>query len=128
MGYAPGMPFAPSDLAVLEATEEIQIETRAAADAPPHRTIIWVMTDGPDAFIRSVKGTTARWYREATGHPGIVVHAAGHTLPARVVAAPDPASVARTNAALERKYTGIDGFAEMLVPDTFPTTLRLEPA
>lgn len=128
MGYAPGMPFAPSDLAVLSAAEEIEIETRAAPDAPLHRTIIWVMTDGPDAFIRSVRGTAARWYREATARPVIVVRAAGRTLPARVVPAADASSVARTNAALERKYTGIDGFAEMLVPDTFPTTLRLEPA
>ena len=128
MGYAPGMPFAPAELAVLATAEEIEIETQATADAPSHRTIIWVMTDGPDAFIRSVRGTAARWYREATAHPRIVVRAAGRTLPAQVVPAPDPVSVARTNAALGRKYTGLDGFAEMLMPDTFPTTLRLEPA
>ena len=53
------MPFAPDDLAVLEEAEEIEIETRAAADAPLHRTIIWVVTDGPDAFIRSVRGAAA---------------------------------------------------------------------
>ena len=52
MGYAPAMPFAPADLAALEAAEEIEIETRAAADAPVHRTIIWVVTDGADAFVR----------------------------------------------------------------------------
>jgi hypothetical protein len=86
------------------------------------------VTDGPDAFIRSVKGSTARWYREAVTQPDIVVHAAGRILPVRVVPAADASSVARTNAGLERKYTGIEGFAEMLVPDTFPTTLRLEPA
>ena len=128
MGYAPGMPFAPAELAVLTAAEEIQIDTRAATDAPLHRTIIWVVTDGPDAFVRSVKGSTARWYREATAHPQVVLHASGRTLPARVVAAPDASSVARTSAALERKYLGVDGLAEMLVPGTFPTTLRLEPA
>jgi hypothetical protein len=127
MGYAPAMPFAPADLAVLDATAEIEIETRAAADAPLHRTIIWVMTDGPDAFIRSVRGSVARWYREAIAHPDVVVHAGGRTFPARVVPAPDADSVARTSAALVRKYTGVDGLPEMLVPDTFPTTLRLEP-
>ena len=122
------MPFAPPDLAVLTDAVEIEIETRAAADAPLHRTIIWVVTDGPDAFVRSVNGTTARWYREALAHPDVVVHAGGAVLPARVVPAPDASSVARTSAALVRKYTGSDGLAEMLVPDTFPTTLRLEPA
>jgi hypothetical protein len=128
MGYAPAMPFAPADLAVLAEAVEIEIETRAAADAPLHRTIIWVVTDGPDAFIRSVRGSIARWYREAIAHPRVVVHVAGRALPARVVPAPDAGSVARTSAALRRKYPGADGLPEMLVPDTFPTTLRLEPA
>jgi len=37
-------------------------------------------------------------------------------------------SVARVNDALVRKYTGITGLIEMLVPDIFETTLRVEPA
>ncbi len=128
MGYAPAMSFAPADLAALEAAVEIEIETRASADAPAHRTIIWVMTDGADAFVRSVRGTAGRWYREAVADPRVVVRAGGKSLSARVVPAADEASIARTNAGLRRKYVGSDGFDEMLVPDTFPTTLRLEPA
>jgi hypothetical protein len=128
MGYAPAMPFAPADLAALSDTEEIEIETRSLTDARAHRTIIWVMTDGADAFVRSVRGPAGRWYREASADPQVVVHAGGRTLQARVIPAADAESVARTNAGLERKYRGIEGFDEMLVPDTFPTTLRLEPA
>jgi hypothetical protein len=128
MGYAPAMPFAPADLAVLSAAEEIRIETRAAADALVHRTIIWIVTDGPDAFIRSVNGATARWYREAVAVPDVAVHADGLVLRARAVPATDPDSIARTSAALEAKYTGTDGLAEMLEPEIFDTTLRLEPA
>ena len=115
MGYAPAMPFAPADLAALEAAEEIEIETRASADARAHRTIIWIMTDGADAFVRSVRGPAGRWYREALADPRVVVHAGGRTLPARVVPAPDEESIARTNAGLRRKYLGIEGFDEMLV-------------
>lgn len=128
MGYAPAMPFAPADLAALSDTEEIEIETRSLADAQAHRTIIWVMTDGADAFVRSVRGPAGRWYREAVADPRVVVRAGGRTLEALVVPAADGDSVARTNAGLERKYRGVDGFDEMLVADTFPTTLRLEPA
>ena len=128
MGYAPAMPFAPADLAALEAAEEIEIETRASADAQARRTIIWIMTDGADAFVRSVRGPAGRWYREAVADPRVVVHAGGRTLPAQVIPAADEESIARTNAGLRRKYLGIDGFDEMLVPDTFPTTLRVEPA
>jgi hypothetical protein len=128
MGYAPGMPFAPTDLAALEAAVEIEIETRAAADAPSHRTIIWVVTDGPEAFVRSVRGETARWYREAVAHPGVVLRTGSRALPARAIPAPDPVSIARTSAGLERKYAGDPDLAPMLVPSVLPTTLRLEPA
>jgi hypothetical protein len=122
------MPFAPADLAVLSEAVEIEIETRAAADAPLHRTIIWVVTDGPDAFVRSVRGGIGRWYREAMSNPEVTVLAADRTLPARAVPAPDPASVARASAALRRKYEGVPGLRPMLVPEALTTTLRLEPA
>jgi hypothetical protein len=122
------MTLSADDVAVLAATEEIEIETRAAAGAPVHRTIIWVVTDGSEAFIRSVLGTRARWYREAAAFPEVVIHAAGRTIPARVALATDPASVARASAALERKYPGDEGLPPMLLPETFETTLRLEPA
>jgi hypothetical protein len=127
MGYAGLMRFAPDELALLADTEEIEIET-ARPDGQTRRTIIWIMVDGDDAFIRSVNGTGARWYREATANPSVTIHAGTKALPANLIAAPDPESVARVNGALERKYTGIVGLREMLVPDTFETTLRVEPA
>ena len=127
MGYAGLMRFAPEDLALLADTEEIEIET-TRPDGPPHRTIIWVMVDGDDVFVRSVNGASARWYREATASPSVTIHAGTRALQARTIAAPDPDSVARVNEALQRKYTGITGLREMLVPETFDTTLRVEPA
>jgi hypothetical protein len=128
MGYAQVMPFPPGDLAVLAETEEIEIETRADPDAPVHRTIIWIVTDGSDAFVRSVRGARGRWYREAVAHPEVVINAAGRRLPARAVPASDPRSIERTNQGLRDKYESVPGFREMLEPDVFDTTLRLEPA
>jgi hypothetical protein len=128
MGYAPVMPFPPDELAVLSETEEVEIETRAATDAPVHRTIIWIVTDGSEAFVRSVRGARGRWYREAVAHPEVVIHAAGRRLAARAVPAADPRSIERTNQGLRGKYEGVSGFREMLEPDVFDTTLRLEPA
>jgi hypothetical protein len=127
MGYAGRMRFAPDELALLAETEEIELET-ARPDGPPRRTIIWIVVDGDDAFVRSVNGTGARWYREATANPSVTIHAGDQVVRARTIAAPDPDSVARVNDALVRKYTGITGLREMLVPDTFETTLRVEPA
>ena len=122
------MHLSPDDVALLEATVEIEIETQADAAAPAHRTIVWVVTDGPDAFVRSVNGSGARWYREASARPAVTIHVGDRTIPARVIAAVDPESISRTSAALERKYAGDPDLASMLVPGILATTLRLEPA
>jgi hypothetical protein len=127
MGYAAHMRFAPDELALLADSEEIEIET-ARPGGPPHRTIIWVVVDGDDAYIRSVKGATARWYREAVANPDVTIHAAGRALRARATAATDPSSVQRTSAALSRKYARDPALRLMLKPDIFDTTLRLAPA
>ena len=127
MGYADPMRFEPGDLALLEGTEEIEIETDAP-DGSAHRTIIWVMVDGDDAFVRSVRGRDARWFREATAKGRVVVHAAGHALPASVEPAADAESIRRTDEALARKYTGIEGYPEMLESAIADTTLRLTPS
>jgi hypothetical protein len=121
------MRFDADTLALLDDTEEIEIET-AAPGGPAHRTIIWVIVDGDDAFVRSVNGSTARWYREAVANSAVTVRAGGRELAARVAAAADQDSVRQVNEGLTRKYTGITGLREMLEPNIFETTLRLEPA
>lgn len=128
MGYAARMPFAPDDLALLAETEEIVIET-AQPGGPSHRTIIWVVADGDDVFVRSVNGAGARWYREATANPSVTIHVGGRALPAQVEQAIDPESIRRTSEQLARKYAN-DGAAmrSMIKPDIFETTLRLIPA
>jgi hypothetical protein len=127
MGYAGHMRFEPGDLALLADTEEVEIET-ARPDGPRHRTIIWVVVDGDDAFVRSVDGATARWYREAAANPNVTIHADGQALPARAVDAADPDSVKRASDAYTRKYGGDPAVRSMLKPDIFDTTLRLTPA
>src|SRR5947199_10422084 len=109
MGYAAAMRFAPDDLALLDETEEIEIET-AVPGGPTHRTIIWIVVDGDDAFVRSVRGSQARWYREVVADPKVTIHAGDRALSAVAEPAADPDSIARVNAALERKYRGISGF------------------
>jgi hypothetical protein len=120
------MRFSDAELALLDETEEIEIET-VAPDGGTHRTIIWVMVDGEEAFVRSVRGSAARWYREAVARPEVTIHAAGRSLPAAVVAAADEDSIRRTSDQLARKYDGIDGLEPMLRPETFDTTLRVIP-
>ena len=127
MGYADPMRFEPGELALLDETEEVEIET-ARPGGSAHRTIIWVVVDGDDAFVRSVNGSTARWYRETVANPVVTIHVGGRVLRARAVAADDPTSVRRTSDALARKYAADPALKLMLVPDIFDTTLRVIPA
>jgi hypothetical protein len=128
MGYAAHMRFAPDELALLAESEEIEIET-ARPGGPPHRTIIWVVVDGDDVFVRSVNGSEARWYREAVADPSVTIHVDGRTLPARAEAATDPDSIRRASDQLARKYaTHGASMRSMLMPDIFETTLRVVPA
>jgi hypothetical protein len=132
LGYADSMRFDADALAWLDETREIEIET-AAPSGPAHRTIIWVVVDGGDAFIRSANGDTARWYREAIANPAVTLHARGRgparaAVTARVEAAMDADSIERTSDAFRRKYAGTGGsLATMLKAEILDTTLRLAP-
>jgi hypothetical protein len=121
------MSFASDDLELLNRAEEIDIETQAP-DGPVHRTTIWIVVDGGDAFIRSVRGRDGRWFREATLNPAVAVLVDQKRLAATAIPATDPDSIERVNAALTRKYENIPGYRPMLKAEVFDTTLRLEPA
>jgi hypothetical protein len=121
------MSFKPDELALLEQAEEVDIETQPP-EGPVHRATIWIVVDGDSAYVRSVRGPAGRWYRELLANPAGALHVDGRRLPVTAIPAGDPDSVERASGALRRKYTGITGLAPMLKPETFPTTLRLEPA
>ena len=120
------MSLSAADREVLAQIEEVRIETQAAS-GDVHRTIIWVVVDGEDTYIRSVKGAGARWYREALARPDVgLAVVRGTTVLARAVPASDEASVARCSEALSAKYAQDPALRLMLRPHTLPTTLRLE--
>ena len=121
------MSFAEDDLARIRDAEEIDIETQAP-EGPAHRTTIWIVVDGGDVFVRSVRGSNGRWYREALANPAVAIHVDGRRLPATAIPATDPDSMDRVTRAVIAKYTGIEGYDAMQNPEIFPATLRLEPA
>lgn len=127
IGYAAFMSFSREDLALLGAAEEVEIET-GLPDGPRHRTIIWIVVDGSDVFVRSVRGPAGRWYRELVANPEVAVHLDGRRLASRAVPARDPESVTRTSSSLKTKYARDPAMRAMLRPDTLDTTIRLEPA
>jgi hypothetical protein len=125
--YSDHMPFNHDDLDALDRAKEVRIETSARPGDPVHRTVIWVVVDGDDVFVRSWRGVTARWYREALANPDVAIHVGKRRLSARAVPAHDADSVSRTSAGLERKYEGDPAANSMVRDEILITTLRLEP-
>jgi hypothetical protein len=122
------MTFDEAVFQLLASLEEVDIETRAEPGAPAHRTTIWIVVDGDAAYVRSVRGTRGRWYREAKAYPEAVLHAGGRTLPVHIEPVSDAATIARVSDALMRKYVQWPNDARAMVRDeVLATTLRLEP-
>lgn len=126
-GYPQAVSFSADDLALLDRSEEVRIETRAAGRGA-HSTIIWVVVDAGDVFIRSVRGARGRWYREAVANPAVALLVDGRRVTTTAIPASDPESVERASAALRRKYATDPALASMVREHTLETTLRLEPA
>jgi hypothetical protein len=127
LGYAGSMSFSPEDLALLDGAEEIEIETQAP-DAEARRTVIWVVVDEDNVFVRTYKGPNSRWYLDATANPAVAIHVDGRRLPATAIPATDPDSIERTSSGFRRKYSDDGAMPAMVAPDVLETTLRLEPA
>jgi hypothetical protein len=119
--------FDAQTLALLDDEREVRIET-VQPDDGRQSTIIWVVVDGGDAFIRSWRGERARWFQAALDRPHEVsLEVAGRSLAIRVVPATDDLSIARCSSALERKYAGEAETPDMVREEILGTTLRLEP-
>ena len=121
------MIFPESDLAALDAAEEIEIETRAPG-GDVHRTIVWPVVRDGTVYLRSYRGPSGRWYREALTEPSVALHVDGRRVPGRVEAAADPPSVEACSEGLRAKYPRTQSLAAMLVDEVVRTTIRIVPA
>jgi hypothetical protein len=121
------MSFSAEDLALLDRSEEVEIETQAP-DKPARRTIIWVVVDDDEVYVRTYRGAGSRWFRDIATNPAVAIHAGGKRLPATAIPATDPDAIERTSAGFLRKYATDPAAKAMVKPDVLDTTLRLEPA
>ncbi|MEX0629832.1 MAG: DUF2255 family protein [Chloroflexota bacterium] len=122
------MGFASDILGRLRTTEEVRIETRAAPSAPAHRTTIWVVVDERGrVLIRTYRGPTSRWYREAQANPECVLWFGSHPVPVRAEPANDPDRIAAASRGYEAKYVADPAVRGMVAEAQLPTTLELLP-
>lgn len=119
------MAFDPHDLEMLDDNREVVIETRASGRT--FRTVIWIVVDGGEVFVRSVRGPSGKWYQRALVDPEVTILVGDRRLSARAIHAPDHASIDRTSAALRAKYPVSRSLDSMLRAEVLETTMRLEP-
>lgn len=108
---------------------EVRVETSLGPNAQVHRVIIWIVVDNAGRpFVRSVRGASGRWYREAiaTGRGAIV--ARGERVEVAFDPARDEERIGSCSAELARKYAGDPATAPMLRDEVLDTTLELTPA
>lgn len=120
------MAFDTETLDNLNSAKEVQIETREGGRT--YRTIIWVVVDDGDVFVRSVRGEDGKWYQRTLADPNVALLVGDDRVPAVAVPAADPESVERVNQALRDKYRPGGSLDAMLRPEVLGTTMQLDPA
>ncbi len=114
-------------LALLAQRREVRILT-SRPDGTQRQTTIWVVVDGDEALVRSVRGDRGHWFQAALDRPDDVeLEVDGQVIPVTPVLADDDDSIARCSAALEKKYGRSMSLQSMLQPHNFHTTIRLVP-
>ena len=118
--------FGPELIDRIGAAREVEIETQRPSGGL-RRTIVWIVTDGTEVYVRSVRGSAGRWYRDLVANPAGALHLGSDRIDVRVMPAADPASVALVSDLFRTKYARSRASMEsMLQAHTLETTLRLE--
>jgi hypothetical protein len=120
--------FGAALIELIGATRQVEIETQRPS-GEPRRTIVWIVTDAKDVYVRSVRGSAGRWYRDLVANPNAALHLGGDRVVVRVTPAADPASVSLVSDLFRAKYgrTSRASTESMIRPHTLETTLRLHP-
>lgn len=121
--------FAAAILEMLGRVREVELETTASDGATIHRTIIWVVVVGDEAFVRSEYAEAGRWYRETRARPDVVLHADGQAIPVTADLVSDATTIEQVSEAYRQKYGKRSPASTdaMVAPHTLEHTLRLDP-
>jgi len=113
-----------SKLRELRDLQEVAIRTEKH---PNTAVVIWVAVADEEVFVRSVRGTKGRWYRDLAAGGPATLEFAGRQLAVQAIAVSNPTAVARASQEYLQKYQPSPYAQAMVRSDVLPTTLRLEP-
>ena len=104
--------------------QEVAIRTEKH---PKSAVVIWVVVAYDEVFVRSVRGSKGRWYRDLATGGSATLELAGRRLEVQALPAIDADSIARASREYLRKYQSSPYVQSMVRAEVLPTTLRLEP-
>ena len=110
----------------LAKVEEIDVETRAGRERP-HRTTIWVLVVGNNAYIRSYRGAKGIWYQQLRANPDAAIYLGKKRIPIHAIYVRSHKTIKQVSAEYLRKYHGSQSARAMVKAMTLPTTLRIVP-
>jgi|SRR5271166_6265211 len=94
---------------------------------PESAVVIWVAVADAEVFLRSVRGSKGRWYRDLATGGSATLEVAGRRLGVQALPASDADAIARASREYLRKYQPSPYAQAMVRDEALPTTLRLEP-
>ena len=94
---------------------------------PESAVVIWVVVADDEVFVRSVRGSKGRWYRDLAAGASATLEFAGRRLAVRAIPASDPDPVARASREYLRKYQPSPHAQSIVRDEVLSTTMRLEP-
>ena len=109
-----------------DVAKEVDIETRSS-EGKVHRVTIWIVVVDRVPYVRSVRGTRGRWYRELLAGKAGALHVGARRVEVRPTSVRAPETIDEVSAALWRKYPKTASLFSMLRLVTLDTTLRLDP-
>jgi hypothetical protein len=116
--------FDADTLGELRDLREVSIRTEKH---PDNAVVIWVVVAGDEVFVRSVRGSKGRWYRDIAAGGSATLEFAGHRLVVQAVSVTDADSIARASREYLQKYATSPYAQSVVRAEVLPTTLRLEP-
>lgn len=110
--------------------EELQLQSLRGDGSLREPVTIWVVRDGDDLYVRSVKGTRGPWFRGTRTRRAGRIRAGGVDKDVAFVDAEDGAgATGRLDAAYREKYGRYpaDIFGSIVTPQAQDATIRLVP-
>src|SRR5882762_6367337 len=114
--------FDADTLRELRDLQEVAIRTEKH---PKSAVVIWIAVADDEVFVRSVRGTKGRWYRNLAAGGAATLEFAGRRVAVEAIPAGDPDAVARASREYLRKYQPSPYAQAMVKSEVLPTTLRL---